>query len=116
MALLLRSSLLRTGVQRPVVSIAVRSFANAPQLSDEQLAELSKFDAGLAIKAKQARDAGVAVEWRDLDSQSHPQYWHPKYAQQHMEQVKRATEGRTGGSLFKKFKDTITGFIPKGGK
>lgn len=55
---------------------ASRQFAaRAPQFTEEQLKELAKFDAGLAARARMARDQGVAVEWRQLDNQCHPGHW-----------------------------------------
>mmetsp|Transcript_16628 Transcript_16628/g.34701 ORF Transcript_16628/g.34701 Transcript_16628/m.34701 type:complete len:122 (+) Transcript_16628:66-431(+) len=39
----------------------------APRFTDEQIEELSKYDAILAQQIKTARDSNLAVEWKDLD-------------------------------------------------
>eukprot|EP00747_Dinoflagellata_sp_TGD_P162562 gnl/TRDRNA2_/TRDRNA2_180282_c0_seq1.p2 gnl/TRDRNA2_/TRDRNA2_180282_c0~~gnl/TRDRNA2_/TRDRNA2_180282_c0_seq1.p2 ORF type:complete len:126 (+),score=28.35 gnl/TRDRNA2_/TRDRNA2_180282_c0_seq1:85-462(+) len=56
----LRPAALRAGAFRLMA-------ARAPQFTDEQIAAMSKFDSGLAERARMARDHGVAMEWRDLE-------------------------------------------------
>mmetsp|Transcript_56615 Transcript_56615/g.113678 ORF Transcript_56615/g.113678 Transcript_56615/m.113678 type:complete len:124 (+) Transcript_56615:2-373(+) len=56
------------GAQRLLLrSLAAGRPLRGPRFTDEQIKELSKYDAVLAQQIKTARDNNLAVEWKDLD-------------------------------------------------